>query len=191
VILVVDNYDSFTFNLVQLLRSVAGDGVEVRVVPHDAHSADTVLGWHPSHVVISPGPGSPTDAGVSLAVLSRSQVPTLGVCLGHQCLGALYGAEVVRGAAPVHGRASAITHTGEGLFEGVPQRFLAARYHSLVVNPLTMSDALEATAWSDDGALMGLRARDRPWRVGVQFHPESVLTPEGPRLVRNFLAGRL
>ena len=190
-ILVVDNYDSFTFNLVQLLRSVAGDGVEVRVVPHDAHSADTVLGWHPSHVVISPGPGSPTDAGVSLAVLGRSRVPTLGVCLGHQCLGALYGAEVVRGAAPVHGRASAIAHTGEGLFEGVPQRFLAARYHSLVVNPLTMSDALEATAWSDDGALMGLRAREQPWRVGVQFHPESVLTPEGPRLVRNFLAGRL
>ncbi len=187
-ILVVDNYDSFTFNLVQLLRSVGGPGTDVRVVLHDAHSADTLLGWRPSHVVISPGPGDPTRAGVSLELLGRVQVPTLGVCLGHQCLGALYGARVIRGEAPVHGRASAIVHTGEGVFAGLPRPFWAGRYHSLVVEAATLPAGLEATAWTDDGVLMGLRARDRPV-VGVQFHPESVLTPEGPRLVANFLAG--
>jgi len=188
VILVVDNYDSFTFNLVQLLRHVGGTGTDVRVVTHDAYDAATLLGWGPSHVVISPGPGDPSQAGVSLEVLRRVEVPTLGVCLGHQCLGALYGARVVQGAAPVHGRASAIVHTGDGLFAGLPVPFWAARYHSLVVEAEGLPDALEATAWTDDGVLMGLRVRGRPV-VGVQFHPESVLTPEGPRLMANFLAG--
>jgi len=162
----------------------------VLVVPHDALTVDALLADAPWRVVISPGPGDPSRAGVSNELIARADVPVLGVCLGHQCLASVYGARVVRGAAPVHGKASPVTHNSAGLFEGVPSPFLAARYHSLVVDESSLPACLEVTARSDDGAVMSLRHRERPV-AGVQFHPESVLTAHGATIARNFLAGRL
>mgnify|MGYP000998077875 CR=1 FL=1 len=189
-LLIIDNYDSFTWNLFQLLAAHAPPDVALRVVRNDAHDVETLLAWSPWRVVLSPGPGDPSRAGVSCELLQRAATPTLGVCLGHQCLGAVFGARVRRGAEPVHGKASPIVHDGSGLFEGVPSPFRAARYHSLVVDAATVPACLEVTACADDGAVMGLRHRTRPF-VGVQFHPESVLTEHGPTLARNFLDGRL
>jgi len=185
VILVLDNYDSFTFNLVQLVRSLGG---EVRVVRNDECSAEALLALGASHVIVSPGPGRPEGAGVSLALIARTTVPVLGVCLGHQAIAVAFGGSVGRAPNPVHGRATRLVHDGTGVFAGVPSDATAARYHSLVVYGDTLPACLEATAHTDDGLLMALRHRDRPI-VGVQFHPESVLTPWGPTLVRNFLEG--
>ena len=186
-ILVIDNYDSFTFNLVQLLYTL---GAEVKVVRNDEIDAAGVEASGASHLVVSPGPCTPHEAGVSMAAIRGAKVPVLGVCLGHQSIGAVFGGNVVRAPEPVHGKTAAIRHEGRSIFEGMSQGFQAARYHSLVVDAATLPAELEATAWSQDGLIMGLRHRERPV-VGVQFHPESVLTPEGPRLVRNFLEGRL
>ncbi|MET0404008.1 MAG: aminodeoxychorismate/anthranilate synthase component II [Cystobacter sp.] len=185
-ILVIDNYDSFTFNLVQLLYTL---GAEVQVARNDEIDAEGVAASGASHLVISPGPCTPTEAGVSMAAIRTAKVPVLGVCLGHQSIGAVFGGQVVRAPEPVHGKTVSVRHSGQSLFTGMPLGFQAARYHSLVVDAPSLPAELEATAWSPDGLIMGLRHRERPV-VGVQFHPESVLTPEGPRLVRNFLEGR-
>ncbi|RKH42778.1 anthranilate synthase component II [Corallococcus sicarius] len=186
-ILVIDNYDSFTFNLVQLLYTL---GAEVKVVRNDALDAAGIASSGASHLVVSPGPCTPHEAGVSVTAISQSRVPVLGVCLGHQSIGAAFGGQVVRAPEPVHGKAARIQHGGTGVFTGLSQGFQAARYHSLVVAAESLPKELEATAWSQDGLVMALKHRTRPV-VGFQFHPESVLTPEGPALVRNFLEGKL
>lgn len=185
-ILVVDNYDSFTYNLVQL---IAATGVDYQVVRNDAASVDELLARSPGGIVLSPGPGRPEEAGVCLPLLARRpRLPIFGVCLGHQALGVSFGAEVGRAPAPRHGKTSRIRHAGEGLFAGLPRPFEATRYHSLEVREASLPPELEAVAWSeDDGLVMGLRHRELPY-WGVQFHPESVLTLAGPRLVENFLA---
>jgi anthranilate synthase/aminodeoxychorismate synthase-like glutamine amidotransferase len=187
VILVIDNYDSFTFNLVQLLYTL---GAEVKVARNDEIDVEGVATSGASHLVVSPGPCTPQMAGVSLETIRTAKVPVLGVCLGHQSIGAVFGGQVVRAPEPVHGKTASIRHEGRSIFAGLSQGFRAARYHSLVVEAASLPAELEATAWTQDGLIMGLRHRERPV-VGVQFHPESVLTPEGPRLVRNFLEGRL
>jgi anthranilate synthase/aminodeoxychorismate synthase-like glutamine amidotransferase len=192
-ILVVDNYDSFTFNLVQALEAA---GADVRVVRNDALTASEVdaLAVDPvadlRGIVISPGPGDPDDAGVSVAavrVAADRRIPLLGVCLGMQSMAAAYGAAIVRAPTLVHGEASEVHHDGPGLLDGMPPVFPAARYHSLCVDPATLPDELYVTATSpEDGVVMGLRHRSLPIE-GVQFHPESVLTPDGPHLLANFL----
>ena len=186
-ILVIDNYDSFTFNLVQLLYTL---GAEVKVVRNDDLDAAGVAASGASHLVVSPGPCTPQEAGVSVAAIAQSRVPVLGVCLGHQAIGAAFGGKVIRAPEPVHGKAVHIQHGNMGVFTGLSQGFQAARYHSLIVEASSLPEELEATAWNPDGLIMALRHRTRPV-VGLQFHPESVLTPEGPKLVRNFLDGRL
>lgn len=186
-ILVIDNYDSFTFNLVQLLYTL---GAEVKVARNDEIDAAGVAASGASHLVVSPGPCSPKEAGISVEAIRGARVPVLGVCLGHQSIGYAFGGNVVRGPAPVHGKTASIRHENQSLFAGLTQGFKAARYHSLVVDAGTLPKELEATAWSEDGLIMGLRHRERPI-VGLQFHPESVLTPEGPKLVKNFLDGKL
>jgi len=183
-ILVVDNYDSFTYNLVQLL---AGAGAEVRVLRNDALPAAEMLALEPAGIVLSPGPGRPEAAGVCVELLRRRvPVPLLGVCLGHQALGVAFGARVERAARLMHGKTSAVRHLGRGPFAGLPDPFEATRYHSLTVREETLPPELVPVAWSDDGTLMGIRHRDLPY-WGVQFHPESILTGAGPALVANFL----
>jgi anthranilate synthase/aminodeoxychorismate synthase-like glutamine amidotransferase len=183
-ILVVDHYDSFTYNLVQL---VEGLGHATEVVKSDAATADALVALDPDAVILSPGPGRPEAAGCFIDLLDRlpQTTPVLGVCLGHQAIGIQYGGTVDR-TAPVHGKASLVHHDGGELFEGVADPFEAGRYHSLVVTREDLPDDLLLTAWTDDGLVMGTRHRDLP-RFGVQFHPESILTPEGPSIVRNFL----
>jgi anthranilate synthase component 2 len=185
VILVVDHYDSFTFNLVQLIESL---GERTEVVKSDAEPAESLVRRNPAAVILSPGPGRPEDAGCfpELLEILPDHTPVLGVCLGHQALGLAAGGVVER-ARPVHGKASLVHHDGSAIFEGVPNPFEAARYHSLVVRRDGLPDGLELTAWSDDGLVMAARERTRP-RFGVQFHPESILTPDGPKIVRNFLS---
>lgn len=187
-ILLIDNFDSFTFNLVQLL---GGLGAELKVVRNDAISVSQVESLRPDGIVISPGPCTPNEAGVSMDVLRAfaGRVPMLGVCLGHQCLGQVFGAKVVRASVPVHGKTAPVSHTGEGVFRGMPQPFTAARYHSLVVERASLPECLEVTAWHGD-LVMGLRHREHPMLEGVQFHPESFLTQEGRTLLGNFLAYR-
>ncbi len=183
-ILMVDNYDSFTYNLVQMLTAA---GVEVEVLRNDACGAEAMLEREPLGIVLSPGPGRPEDAGVCLDLLRRhAPVPLLGVCLGHQALGVAFGATVDRAGRLMHGKTSPVRHRGEGLFAGLPDPFEATRYHSLEVKEDTLPEELEPVAWSDDGTLMGMRHRELPY-WGVQFHPESVLTASGPRLLANFL----
>lgn len=184
-ILVIDNYDSFTFNLVQLLFTL---GAEVKVVRNDEVDEAWVRASTASHLVVGPGPCTPKEAGVSLAAITAFQGPVLGVCLGHQAIGAAFGGKVVRAPVPVHGKTTALRHTQDGLYTGVSQGFQAARYHSLVVEAESLPAGLEATSWSEEGLIMGLKHVERPI-LGVQFHPESVLTPEGPRLMKNFLEG--
>lgn len=183
-ILVVDHYDSFTYNLVQLIESL---GHRTEVVKSDAEPAEALVERRPAGVVLSPGPGRPEDAGVfpELLRILPAETPVLGVCLGHQAMGIVAGGRVVR-AAPVHGKASLVYHEGRGVLAGLPNPFEAARYHSLVVTREALPDQLELTAWSDDGLVMATQHRELP-RFGVQFHPESILTPEGPTIVRNFL----
>jgi anthranilate synthase component 2 len=183
-ILVVDHYDSFTFNLVQLIESL---GYETEVVKSDERSAEDLIAMRPEGVVLSPGPGRPEEAGSFLGVLRLLpvDVPLLGVCLGHQALGVAAGGRVER-AHPVHGKASLVHHSGTGILEGVDDPFEAARYHSLVVLANPLPDELELTAWTDDGLVMAVQHRQLP-RFGVQFHPESILTPEGPKIVEGFL----
>ncbi len=183
-ILVVDNYDSFTFNLVQVLQTLHGD---VRVVRNDAVSAEEALAMRPVRIVVSPGPGRPEDAGISEEVIRRNEgVPLLGVCLGLQALGHVFGASIVRAPVLMHGKTSEIRHDGEGIYAGLSNPFVATRYHSLVVDRATVPECLEVTAETADGLVMGLRHRTRPL-LGVQFHPESILTLEGERLLRNFV----
>ena len=183
-ILVVDNYDSFTYNLVQMFL---GRGVEVDVARNDADDAAGLLARGASGIVLSPGPGRPEGAGVCLDLLAlRPEVPILGVCLGHQALGAACGGVIEGAAKLMHGKTSDVRHRGLGIFEGLPNPFVATRYHSLEVRQEELPAELEPVAWSDDGALMGMHHRRLPY-WGVQFHPESVLTVDGPRLIDNFL----
>ncbi|HVM67309.1 MAG TPA: aminodeoxychorismate/anthranilate synthase component II [Acidimicrobiales bacterium] len=184
-VLVIDNYDSFTYNLVQV---IGGLGAEPIVHRNDAIDVPGVAAIAPDGIVISPGPGTPADAGISMAVIEAfgRQVPLLGVCLGHQCIGEVFGGRVVRAERVMHGKTSWVRHRGVGVLAGLPDPFEATRYHSLVVEPATLPDVLEVTAETEDGVIMGLR--HRCWPVeGVQFHPESVLTVDGPHLIANFL----
>lgn len=189
-ILMIDNYDSFTFNLVQYLQTL---GAEVRVERNDAMSVAEIERLAPEKIVISPGPGTPDDAGVSMALIEQlgQRVPILGVCLGHQAIGQVYGGHVIRAGRIMHGKTSAIHHQGKGVFAGLPDGYDATRYHSLVVDKTRLPDCLEITAWTEnaDGSMeeiMGLRHREYPVE-GVQFHPESILTQHGHALLRNFL----
>jgi anthranilate synthase/aminodeoxychorismate synthase-like glutamine amidotransferase len=184
-VLVVDNYDSFVYNLVQELGEL---GAEPVVFRNDAIDVDGIRAERPDAVLISPGPGRPDDGGVSLEAVRRlgGEIPLLGVCLGHQCIGQAFGGEIVAAPHLMHGKTSEIHHDGEGIFAGLPNPFVATRYHSLVVRPESVPPELEVTATSTDGVVMGLRHRTR--RIeGVQFHPESVLTASGPALLANFL----
>ncbi len=185
-VLVIDNYDSFVYNLVQELGEL---GAEPVVHRNDAIDMDGIRAASPDAILISPGPGRPEDAGISLEVIERlgAEYPILGVCLGHQSIGQAYGGVVVSAPTLMHGKTSAIHHTGVGVFAGLPEPFIATRYHSLVVDPATVPDVLEVTATTDDGVIMGFRHRHLPIE-GVQFHPESVLTPSGPTLLANFLS---
>ena len=184
-IFLVDNYDSFTYNLVQAFRAL---GAEVLVYRNDEISVDEARSLEPTHVVISPGPGRPDDAGLSLEMIDafRDRVPVLGVCLGHQCLVQYFGGEIVRAPRLMHGKTSPVTHDGSALFAGMSQPFEAGRYHSLCAEAGTLPDELVVTARTDRDEIMAVRHRELPI-VGVQFHPESVLTPEGDRLMANFL----
>jgi anthranilate synthase/aminodeoxychorismate synthase-like glutamine amidotransferase len=183
-ILVVDNYDSFTYNLVQMLL---GKHLPVEVLRNDAESATAMLARRPQGIILSPGPGRPENAGVCLDLLAqRPTVPVLGVCLGHQALGVAFGAKVGRAAELMHGKTSEITHLGVGILQGLPDPFVATRYHSLDVAEDSLPEDLEAIAWSEDRTLMAMRHRQLPY-WGVQFHPESILTHIGPDLLANFL----
>ena len=188
-VLVIDNYDSFTYNLVQYLGEL---GAEVRVMRNDVVSLEDVAGANANRIVISPGPGRPEQAGVTMDVIRTfgRATPILGVCLGHQAIGAAFGGSVVRAGVPMHGKTSTIEHDGRGVFAGISGPFVASRYHSLVVSADGLPPELEVTArTSDDATIMGLR--HRTWPVhGVQFHPESILTGEGRRILRNFLEDR-
>ena len=191
-LLMIDNYDSFTFNLVQYLQVL---GAEVQVVRNDAMTVDEIEKLAPQRIVISPGPCTPNEAGVSLEVIERlgPTTPILGVCLGHQSIGQAYGGKVVRAGRIMHGKTSPIRHQGQGVFAGLPDGYEATRYHSLVVERASLPQALEITAWTEnaDGSfeeIMGLRHREHPVE-GVQFHPESILTEHGHALLRNFLQG--
>ena len=191
-LLMIDNYDSFTFNLVQYLQVL---GAEVQVVRNDAMTVEEIERLAPQRIVISPGPCTPNEAGVSLQVIERlgPTTPILGVCLGHQSIGQAYGGKVVRAGRIMHGKTSPIRHQGQGVFAGLPDGYEATRYHSLVVERGSLPQALEITAWTEneDGSfeeIMGLRHREHPVE-GVQFHPESILTGHGHALLRNFLQG--
>lgn len=185
-VLVVDNYDSFVYNLVQELGELGADPVVYR---NDAIDVEGIRRERPDAVIISPGPGRPEDAGISMEVVRRlsGTIPILGVCLGHQCIGQVYGGTVVQAPRLMHGKTSEIHHCGTGLFEGLPEPFVATRYHSLVVTPSTVPADLVVTATTDDGVVMGLRHQSMAVE-GVQFHPESIFTPSGPDFLGNFLA---
>ena len=184
-ILVLDNYDSFTWNLVQYLGEL---GATLKVVRNDELTVDQIEALRPERIVISPGPGTPDRAGVSIAVIRRlgPRTPILGVCLGHQAIGRAFGATVDRAERQMHGKTSAISHDGKTLFRGLPNPFVATRYHSLVILGDTVPEALEVSAWSEDREIMGVRHRQHPIE-GVQFHPESILTVDGKPLLENFL----
>ena len=191
-LLVIDNYDSFTFNLVQYLGELAPQhpvAADLRVERNDALSLAEIRRLNPKAILLSPGPGDPNQSGVCLDVLRdlSPTTPTLGVCLGHQALAQVYGGKVVRAPELMHGKTSPVLHHGEGVFAGLPQPLTATRYHSLVADRDSLPDCLEVTAWLADGMVMGLRHQDYPHLQGVQFHPESVLTDSGHQLLANFL----
>jgi anthranilate synthase component 2 len=187
-LLMIDNYDSFTYNLVQYLGEL---GQDVRVFRNDAITTDEIEAQKPDHIVISPGPCTPKEAGVSVETITRfaGQIPILGVCLGHQSIGQAFGGKIVHAKELMHGKTSPIYHKGEGVFSGLPNPFEATRYHSLVVERESLPDCLEVTAWTADEEIMGLRHREYAVQ-GVQFHPESILTEHGHLLLRNFLDQR-
>jgi anthranilate synthase/aminodeoxychorismate synthase-like glutamine amidotransferase len=187
-LLVIDNYDSFTYNLVQYLGEL---GQEIRVVRNDEIAATDIAGLAPSHIVISPGPCTPNEAGISLDTIRQyaGKIPILGVCLGHQSIGQAFGGKVVRAGRVMHGKTSPILHEGQGVFAGLPSPFEATRYHSLLVERASLPDCLEVTARTAEDEIMGLRHKTLPVE-GVQFHPESFLTTVGKDLLRNFLASR-
>jgi anthranilate synthase component II len=186
-ILLIDNYDSFVYNLARYVREL---GETPLVRRHDAIGVDEILALAPSHIIISPGPCSPKEAGISTEVVRQvgPKIPLLGVCLGHQCIGAAYGGEIVRAGFPMHGKTSRIHHSQTGLFSGLPSPFIATRYHSLVIAPDSVPPSLEVTATSEDGEIMAVRHVEHPV-YGVQFHPESVLTEHGYRILDHFLHG--
>ena len=184
----IDNYDSFTYNLVQYLGEL---GAEVDVLRNDAADVDSLLARTPDGLVVSPGPGTPDDAGISVEAIEKfgaAKIPLLGVCLGHQSIGAAFGARIVRAGSIMHGKISTISHDEKGLFRGLPQNFEATRYHSLVIEQSSVPADLEISARTDDGEIMGIRHRSLPIE-GVQFHPESIMTGEGKALLENFLKG--
>ncbi|QGG54240.1 aminodeoxychorismate/anthranilate synthase component II [Paenibacillus sp. B01] len=185
-ILVIDNYDSFTYNLVQYLGELKQD---ILVKRNDEITLDEIAELAPDHILISPGPCSPNEAGISLALIERfkGEIPILGVCLGHQAIGQAFGGEVVRAERLMHGKTSPIHHTGRGVFQGLPSPFTATRYHSLIVRRETLPDELEITAETAEGEIMGLRHKRYPVE-GVQFHPESIITENGLSMLRSFLA---
>lgn len=185
-VLMIDNYDSFTYNLVQYLGEL---GAEVKVYRNDALTLEAIEALAPERIVISPGPGTPDDAGISKAVLAHfaGKLPILGVCLGHQSMGEVFGGRVIRAPYLMHGKTSLIHHDGKGVFAGLPNPFEATRYHSLIVAREDLPACLEVSAWTEDGLIMGMRHRDYPAFEGVQFHPESILTAAGHDLLRNFL----
>ncbi|MBF0422295.1 MAG: aminodeoxychorismate/anthranilate synthase component II [Magnetococcales bacterium] len=184
-LLMIDNYDSFTYNLVQYFGEL---GVEVLVQRNDAVGVDDIIRLGPSHIVISPGPGTPDQAGITLDIIRRLSgvFPILGVCLGHQAMGQAFGGQVIRAPSLMHGKTSLIHHRGTGVFAQLPSPFTATRYHSLIVDRAGFPECLEVTAWTEDGLIMGLRHKTLPVH-GVQFHPESILTEWGHELLKNFL----
>lgn len=186
-ILMIDNYDSFTYNLVQYLGEL---GEDLKVVRNDQITIQEIEKLSPTHIVISPGPGNPTQAGISNEVIKKfsGKIPILGVCLGHQCIGYVFGGEVVRAERIMHGKTSLIYHDGKTIFKNIPNPFVATRYHSLIVKRETLPECLQISAWTKEGEIMGLR--HKKFRVeGVQFHPESILTKEGKNILKNFLEG--
>ncbi len=187
-ILLIDNYDSFTFNLVQYLGEL---GVEVRVVRNDAITVPEIEKMRPDGIVISPGPCTPNEAGISVELIKRLHlsIPILGVCLGHQAIGQAFGGEIVKAPTVVHGKVSVIHHNGKGIFQLIPDKFSAARYHSLVIKKENAPKELEITAWTDDNVIMGVRHLQSP-TFGVQFHPESIATQYGKIILENFLKRR-
>lgn len=184
-ILLIDNYDSFTYNLVHYLAAL---GAKVEVIRNDAKPAKDMLAMKPDGIVISPGPATPKDAGICLELLTLNQgaIPLFGVCLGHQSIGEAYGGKIIRAAQVMHGKTSQVTHTGKGVFKGIPSPFTATRYHSLIVERASLPDCLEVTAEIADGTIMGLQHRTQPV-FGVQFHPESIASQHGHALLKNFL----
>ena len=191
-LLVLDNYDSFTFNLVQYLGELAAEhpiAADLRVERNDALTLEQIRALAPAAILISPGPGDPDQSGVCLEVLQQLSptIPTLGVCLGHQSIAQVYGGKVVRAKELMHGKTSPVFHGNQGVFEGLANPLTATRYHSLIAERASLPDCLEITAWLDDETVMGLRHRDYPHLQGVQFHPESVLTQDGHKLLANFL----
>ena len=191
-ILVIDNYDSFTYNLVQYLGELGFDwpvASDIQVYRNDQIALPKIRHLNPDGIVISPGPGRPKDAGVSLDLIKElgSTIPILGVCLGHQSIGQVFGGKVVSAPVLMHGKTSPIYHHNQGVFQGLDNPFEATRYHSLVVERETLPDVLEITAWTEDGIIMGLQHKDYPHLQGVQFHPESILTTSGKTLLKNFL----
>jgi anthranilate synthase/aminodeoxychorismate synthase-like glutamine amidotransferase len=185
-VVVIDNYDSFVYILVQYLGEL---GADLQIHRHDALTVDDLAALEPDAILISPGPGTPDDAGISLQVIAElgPTTPVLGVCLGHQCIGQAFGGTVVRAPQVMHGKTSVVSHSGTGVFTGLDSELTVTRYHSLVVDPGSIPDVLEVTATSEDGVIMGLRHRTLPIE-GVQFHPESVLTDSGHRMLENFLS---
>lgn len=191
-IIVIDNYDSFTYNLVQYLGELSTNfpvAQEIRVYRNDQINLETIGQLNPDGIVISPGPGRPKDAGISLALIENfaPQLPILGVCLGHQSIGQVFGGKIVSASVLMHGKTSAIYHHNVGVFAGLKNPFTATRYHSLVIDRETLPDSLEITAWVEDGTIMGVRHRNYSHLQGVQFHPESILTDSGKQLLGNFL----
>jgi anthranilate synthase/aminodeoxychorismate synthase-like glutamine amidotransferase len=188
VILLIDNYDSFVYNLARYVREL---GHEAIVRRHDAITLDEIGSLGPTHIILSPGPCTPREAGISTDVVRRfaPTIPILGVCLGHQCIGEAFGGQIVRAARPMHGKVSSVTHDGSGIFAGLPSPFHVTRYHSLVIAPESLPDQLRVTAQTDSGEIMAVQHRQYP-TVGVQFHPESALTEYGYRMLAAFLTGR-
>jgi anthranilate synthase component II len=191
-ILVIDNYDSFTYNLVQYLGELGAElsvAAEIQVYRNDQITLEAVRSLQPDGIVISPGPGRPDDAGISLQLIESlgSTIPILGVCLGHQSIGQVFGGTIITAPELMHGKTSQVHHTGVGVFAGLENPLTATRYHSLVIEQQTCPDVLEITAWVHDGTIMGVRHRSFPHIQGVQFHPESVLTTSGKKILRNFL----